>query len=173
MGMSCDVGEVTESLENEQSSFCKLSVTSPTSHLIPKPFPRFTYVTTHSPTLPLLHLRYSSFSNPSFVSPMSQDFHLYHLASRQCTALEENGCTDIIACQLRDSWSYQISEIVKRRYFKTAFRTFFISSGVIRVSPPLRSSSCTLVRPSVNCPHHRLTILSLIMSDPNTWHNWW
>ena len=36
--MSCDVGEVTESLENEQSSFSKLSS---------------------------LHLRHSSFSNPS------------------------------------------------------------------------------------------------------------
>ena len=32
----------------------------------------FTYVTTHSPTLPSLHLRHSSFSNPSFASPMSQ-----------------------------------------------------------------------------------------------------
>ena len=42
----------------------------------------FTYVAAHSPTLPLFHLRHSSFSNPSFASPMSQDFHLRHLASR-------------------------------------------------------------------------------------------
>ena len=35
-------------------------------------FRRFTYVTAHSPILPLLHLRHSSFSNPSFASPMSQ-----------------------------------------------------------------------------------------------------
>ena len=60
----------------------KLSVTSPTSQLILQPFPRFTDVTTHSPTLPLLHLRHSSFSNPSFASPTSQDFHLRQLASR-------------------------------------------------------------------------------------------
>ena len=79
--MSFDVGEVTERLENELCSFSKLLVTSPTSQLIPQPFPRFTYVTTHSPTLPLLHLRHSSFSNP-FASPTSQDFHLRHLASR-------------------------------------------------------------------------------------------
>ena len=77
--MSCDVSEVTESLENELS---KLSIASPTSQLILQPFPRFTYVTAHSPTLPLLHLRHSSFSNPSFASPTSQDFHLLHLASR-------------------------------------------------------------------------------------------
>ena len=57
--MSCDVEEVTESLENELSSFSKLSVT-------------FTYVTAHSPTLPSLYLRHSSFSDPSVASPKSQ-----------------------------------------------------------------------------------------------------
>ena len=65
-------------------SFSKLSVTSPTSQLILQPFPCFTYVTTHSPALLLLHLHHSSFSNPSFASPMSHDFHLHHLASRPC-----------------------------------------------------------------------------------------
>ena len=47
--MSCDVGEVTERLENE---LC--------------------YITTHSPTLPSLYLRHRSFSNPSVASPTSQ-----------------------------------------------------------------------------------------------------
>ena len=61
--MNCDVGEVTERLENE---LC------------------FTYVTDHSPTLPLLNLRHSSFSNPSFASPTSQALHLRHLASHPC-----------------------------------------------------------------------------------------
>ena len=85
--MSCDIGEAMESLENEQSSFSKLSVTSPTSQLTLQPFPRFTYVTAllilkafnhftyvtaHSPTFPSLYLRYGSFSNPSVASPMSQ-----------------------------------------------------------------------------------------------------
>ena len=37
---------------------------------------RPTYVTVHSPTLPLLHLRHSSYSNPSFASPTSQPLHL-------------------------------------------------------------------------------------------------
>ena len=81
-----------ESLENELSydynyelcSFSKLSVVSPTSQLILQPFPRFTYSTAHFPTLSLLHLLHSSFSNPSFGYPMSQDFHLRHLASRPC-----------------------------------------------------------------------------------------
>ena len=40
--------------------------------LIVQPFRHFTYVTTHSPTLLLLHLRHSSFSNRSFASPMAQ-----------------------------------------------------------------------------------------------------
>ena len=50
--MSCDVGEMTERLENERA--------------------HFTYVTTHSPTLPSLYLRHSSFYNPSVASPTSQ-----------------------------------------------------------------------------------------------------
>ena len=62
--------------------FSKLSVTSPTSQLNLRPFPRFTYVTTYSPTIPLLHLRHSSFSNPSFASPTSQDFHLLYVSWR-------------------------------------------------------------------------------------------
>ena len=66
---------------HDQSSFSKLSVTSPTSQFILQPFRRFTYVTAHCPTLPLLHLRHSSFSNPSFASSTSQPVHLRHLAS--------------------------------------------------------------------------------------------
>ena len=37
---------------------------------------RFTYVTAHSPTLPPLHLRHSSFYNPYVASPTSQALHL-------------------------------------------------------------------------------------------------
>ena len=88
--MSCDVGEVTESLENELCydynyelcSYSNLSFTSPTSQFILQPFHPFTYVTAHSPILPLLYLRHSSFSNPSFASPTSQTLHLIYLASR-------------------------------------------------------------------------------------------
>ena len=77
--ISCDVGEVTERLENELCydynyelySFPNLSVTSPTSQLILHPFRRFTYITTHSPTLPSLYLHNSSFSNSSVASPTS------------------------------------------------------------------------------------------------------
>ena len=57
-----------------------LFITSPTSQLIRQPFLRFSYVTAHSPTLPLFHLRHSSFSNPSFASPTSQALQLIHLA---------------------------------------------------------------------------------------------
>ena len=65
--MSCDVGEVTEMLENELCYdynyelclFSKISVTSPTSQLILQPFGRFTY-------------RHTSFSNLSVASTMSQ-----------------------------------------------------------------------------------------------------
>ena len=82
--MRWDVGEVTETLENEQSS--NLPVTSPTPQLILQPFRRFTYVTAHSPTLPLPHLRHTSLYNPFFASPTSQALHLRHLASRPLTS---------------------------------------------------------------------------------------
>ena len=40
--------------------------------LILQPSRHFTYVTAHSPTLPSLYLRHSSFSNSSVASPTSQ-----------------------------------------------------------------------------------------------------
>ena len=43
--MSCDVGKATEGLENEQSSFTKLSIASPTSQLILQPFFCLSYIT--------------------------------------------------------------------------------------------------------------------------------
>ena len=98
--MSCDVGEVKERLENDQSShthsraqsptfpsldlrhssFSNPSVASPPSQLILQPiccfilqpFRNFTYVTAHYPTLPSLYLRHSSFCNPSVTLPTSQ-----------------------------------------------------------------------------------------------------
>ena len=58
--MGCDVGEATESLENELCydynyelrSFSNPSVASPTSQLILQPFCRFSYVTGFSLTSP-------------------------------------------------------------------------------------------------------------------------
>ena len=71
-------------------------VTLSTSPLILQSFRRFTYVTDHS-TLPLLHLRHSLFSNPSFASPTSQVLHLIHLASRprgHCIMNDFYACDD-------------------------------------------------------------------------------
>ena len=76
------------SLHLRHNLFSNTSVALPTSQLILQPLRRFTYVTAHSPTLPLLlHLRHSSSSNPSFASPASQALHLIHLASRPCQSV--------------------------------------------------------------------------------------
>ena len=75
---TCDVGEATEGLENEQSSFSNSSVTSPASQLILKPFCCFTYITVHSPTFPSLHLCHRHFTCVTGISPLSQAFHLCH-----------------------------------------------------------------------------------------------
>ena len=64
--------------------FCRftyITCTSPTSQLILliiRPLRRFIYVTAHYPTLSSLHLRHSSFSNPSVASPTSHPLHLCH-----------------------------------------------------------------------------------------------
>ena len=60
--------------------------------LILQAFNHLTYVTAHSdsPSFPSLHLHHSSFSNPSFASPTSQDFHLLHLVSRSCSYMLNN-----------------------------------------------------------------------------------
>ena len=50
--MSCDIGEVTDKVENELR--------------------HFTYVTAHSQTRSSHYLRHSSFSNPSVASPTLQ-----------------------------------------------------------------------------------------------------
>ena len=71
------------SLYLRHSSFSNPYVASPTPQFILQPLFRFTYVTSpslnspgeppmptaHSPTFPLLHLRHSSFSNPSVALP--------------------------------------------------------------------------------------------------------
>ena len=99
-----------QSLHLRHSSFwfSKLSVASPTSQLILQALPCFTYITTHSPTLLLLHLRHSSFSNPSFTSPISQDFHLRHLASRPwftiLISLELINCVGVFWV-IRSAWA--------------------------------------------------------------------
>ena len=97
--MSYDVGEATEGLENilwrkwldgrcwsrTLCSFSNPSIASLMSQLIlliTQPFRRFIYVIGHYPTLPSLHLRHSSFSNPSVASHTSHGLHLHHLVSR-------------------------------------------------------------------------------------------
>ena len=88
--MSCDIGKVTEGLENalgtyvtahspilpslhlRHSTFSNPSVALSTSQLILQPFRRFICVTAHSPTLPSLCIRHSSFSNPSVALPTWQ-----------------------------------------------------------------------------------------------------
>ena len=56
--------------------FSYVTGSSPTSQIILQYFRCFTYVTAHSPSLSLLHLRHSSFCNPSFASLTSQALHL-------------------------------------------------------------------------------------------------
>ena len=60
------------SLHQRHSSLSNTSVASPTSQVIIQAIRHFTYVTSHSSTLPALYLRHSSFFNPSVALPTSQ-----------------------------------------------------------------------------------------------------
>ena len=72
--MSCHVGEATDGC-------CQpIRASHKSAQLILQPLRRFTYVTSHPPTLPSLHLCHSSSSNSTVVSPtpqiILQPFHL-------------------------------------------------------------------------------------------------
>ena len=92
--MSCDVGEVTERLENERSSsptfpllylrhssFSNPSVALCTSQLILQPFR--TYIKAHSPTLPSILLRHRLFT---YVTQRAA--HEYYV-KLQCTSTQK------------------------------------------------------------------------------------
>ena len=115
-------------------SFSNFSVTSPRSHIIVQPFRRFTYVTAHSPSLPLLHLRHSSFSNRSFASPTSQALHLRHLASRPWLTSEEIGSPDVgsYLCKGQSSFSKLSGHIT----YVTAHSQLFSSFTYVTTHSP-------------------------------------
>ena len=69
--MSCDVGEAAEGLENELRRRWSDGKLGEWALLIIQVFRHFTYVTAHASSFPSLHLRHSSFSNPSVASPTS------------------------------------------------------------------------------------------------------
>ena len=62
--MSSDVGEATEGLENDMWRRWSDGKIRECAELVLQLFRHFTYVTAHSPTLPSLYLRHSSFYNP-------------------------------------------------------------------------------------------------------------
>ena len=87
-----------KSISQLQSSFSNLSVTSPTSQLILQPFRRFTYVTTHSSTIPLLHLPYVTVHSPTLLSLLLRHKFftiLIHLTSCPCYKVRENVTTTL------------------------------------------------------------------------------
>ena len=63
------------------------------------------------------------------------------------------------------------SVIVKQRFSRIFLLIFSTSLSVRTLGRPLRSSSCTLVRPFLNIRHHCLTPPSLITFFPYTSHS--
>ena len=80
--MRCDVGEATEGVGGGGSA--------------------------DSPTLPLLHLRHSPFSNPSFASPTSQALHLRHLASRPWLNIKTKNRQDVTVLNCDEKFELRV-----------------------------------------------------------------
>ena len=132
--------------DNEQRSFSKLSIISPPSQLILQPFHYFTYITAHSPTLPLLHLCYSLFSNPSFASAISQ-------------ALQSTTVGQMVACVPVMQWA-RVWSPVRISFLGEVFRGF--SSPVRQMSWSFRPPrSPNIIWPSLS--------LSLILHYGRQW----
>ena len=125
--MSCDVGKATEGLENElwrrwsegKVEEWAVLIVIVIAELILQPFHHFTYVTTHSPTLLSLYLRYSSFYNPSIASPTSQfilqPFFRFSYVTR--SSLNSHGEPPILRCMIfiksvKCSWSQTCRKII-------------------------------------------------------------
>ena len=72
------VGATLSSLHLRHSSFSIPSVASSTSQLALQPYHRFTYITAHSTTLPLLHLHHRHFTYIKAHSPILPPLHLRH-----------------------------------------------------------------------------------------------
>ena len=63
---------------SQSGSLYSHCVASPTSQLILQPFHRFTYITAHSTTLPLLNLRHRHFTYVTAHSPTLPPLHQRH-----------------------------------------------------------------------------------------------
>ena len=86
--------------------------------LILQTFRRFTYITAHSPTLPLLYLRHSSFPNPSVASPTSQlilqpFFHFSYVTNSSLNSPGEPPMLSVRALLIIYSIQYYDSFITK------------------------------------------------------------
>ena len=127
--MSCDVGEVTERLENELSSFSNPSVALPTSQLILLPFRCFTYITAHSATLFSPFLRHRLFT---YVTSRSRPCWTHYMKERMRNFSEDVMIPIIFREIFFIKWIIENITIFKRRGRKSNFT----------VNSPLPVRSC-------------------------------
>ena len=134
--MSCGVCDVTESLENEQSSF--------------------TYIAAHSPPLLSLYLRDSSFSNPSIASHMSQlilqpFFCFSYVTGSSFTLPGESSFSNI-------SITSPTSELILQ-----PFRRFTYVTAHSPTFPLFHLRHSSFSNPSVNLPTSQLILIYIFI----------
>ena len=127
--MSCDVGEATESLENELGEWVVTQVKRRKAWRLScdvgEALRRFTYGTAHYPSLPSLYLRHNSFSNPSVASPTSQLI----LQPFRCLTYVTSHSTSLPSLYLRHSSfsnpsvASPTSEFIHQHFFRFSYVT--------------------------------------------------
>ena len=124
------------------------------AELILQPFLHFTYIITHSPTLPSLYLRHSSFSNPSFASPTSQPPHSPTLTSLDlCHSSFSNPSAALPTSQLYLQpflcFTYVIGTSPTSQLILQPFRRFIYATARFTTLPPLQLRHKSFYNPSV------------------------
>ena len=142
------------------------SVALPTSLLILQPFRRFTYVTAHSPTLPSLYLRHSSFSNPSVALPTSQLI----LQPFRCFSCVTDHSPPLPLLHLRHS-SFSSPSVVSptSQFILQPFFRFSYVKGSSLTSPgepPMKSAANTTTK-HLHIPNSSQSITAINGTEPS------
>ena len=128
-----------------------------------------TYVTTHSPTLTLLHLRHSSFPNTSIASPMSQLMSRAHCPTFLSLHLHHSSFSN---SSVASPMSQLILQLFCLFTYVTAHSPHFFCFSYITTHPPtlpslyLRHSSFS--NPSFASPTSQALHLIHLVSHPYT-----
>ena len=121
------------------------------AELILQSLRRFTYVTAHSPIFMSLHLRHSSFSNPSVALPMSQLIHQPFRCFAYVSAYSPTLLSLLLCHRLFTYVTWRAAHVIFLIITGTAVVPHLILAGVVIISDSLISISSFIQMVSIGC----------------------